>query len=377
MKTSYYLIIGTISLAISFASCKEEIKPSPTGNYISGILENVTGGEKILLQKLSSREIVTIDTILPDLEGNFEIAPEIEKLGFYRIFISNNNFFNFITQPAETLKVVADASDLESAYEVTGSVESDKLQEFNGLMNGFIGKMDSLQMEMKNAQAGQDMQKAQEVYQGQTLLNEDAMAKTRVFINDNLDKLASLSAIQRFDPEKDLELYEKVLAGVEPKIGDTELYSEFSNRVETAKKLMPGSVFPDMVSKTQKGEDLRLSNSLGEKYTLVDFWASWCKPCRAENPAVVAAYRNHNKNGFEIYGVSLDKEKESWMEAIQLDGLAWAQVSDLLFWQSPSALQYNIRGIPANFLIDGDMKIIAKNLRGEELNAKLTELLAE
>ena len=111
MKTSYYLIIGTISLAISFASCKEEIKPSPTGNYISGILENVTGGEKILLQKLSSREIVTIDTILPDLEGNFEIAPEIEKLGFYRIFISNNNFFNFITQPAETLKVVADASN--------------------------------------------------------------------------------------------------------------------------------------------------------------------------------------------------------------------------------------------------------------------------
>lgn len=377
MKTPYYIIISALLLSIGFTSCKEELIPSPSGNIVSGKLENITGTEKILLQKLSSREITTIDTILVDMDGNFKIAPNIEKLGFYRIFISNNNFFNFITQPAETLKVVADASDLEGSYVVTGSEETDKLQEFNGLMNGFVGQMDSLQMEMKNAQAGQDMQKAQQVYQAQMVLNDKAMGMSRVFVKENSDKLASLSAIQRFDPERELDLYEMVLDGLKDKIGDTELYLEFYNRVEVAKKLMPGAVFPDMVSKTPTGNDLRLSESLGEKYTLVDFWASWCKPCRAENPAVVQAYKNHNKKGFEIYGVSLDQEKENWIQAIKVDNLEWAQVSDLLFWQSPSALQYNIRSIPANFLIDGDMKIVAKNLRGAELDAKLAELLAE
>jgi len=376
MKTPY-LVVTVIALIFGFASCKEEMKPSPSGNVITGKLENITGTEKILLQKLSSREIKTIDTIFVDMEGNFELAPDIDKLGFYRIFVSNNNFFNFITEPAETLKVTADVSDLEGSYMMTGSEESDKLQEFNNLMNGFVGQMDSLQMEMKNAQAGQDMQKAQQVYSAQMILNEEAMGKSKAFVNENPDKLASLSAIQRFDPEKELELYEMVLKGLKDKIGDSELYMEFYNRVEVAKQLMPGSVFPDMISKTPAGEDLKLSESLGEKYTLVDFWASWCKPCRAENPAVVTAYNNHNKKGFEIYGVSLDKEKESWIQAIKVDNLPWAQVSDLLFWQSPSALQYNIRSIPANFLIDADMKIVAKNLRGAELDSKLAELLGE
>ncbi|MBD79925.1 MAG: hypothetical protein CL840_13515 [Crocinitomicaceae bacterium] len=375
MKLSNTLIITLFAGSLILFSCDPKIEPSASANYISGKLENIAGGEKILLQKLTSRDIATIDTILPDMDGNFELAPEIERLGFYRIFISNNNFFNFIIAPAETLTVSADVNDLEGTYDVTGSMESDKLKELNELMNDYIAQMDSLQMEMKNAQASQDIQKAQAVYQAQMIMNDDAMSRTRKFIEENPDKLASLSAIQRFDPEQEIELYEEVLAGLKSKIGETDLYKEFDNRVQMAKRLMPGSVFPDMVSKTPKGEDLRLSDALGEKYTLVDFWASWCKPCRAENPAVVQAYKNHNSKGFEIYGVSLDKEAESWKQAIATDRLEWAQVSDLLFWNSPSALQYNIRSIPANFLIDGEMKIVAKNLRGAELDAKLAELL--
>jgi peroxiredoxin len=158
-------------------------------------------------------------------------------------------------------------------------------------------------------------------------------------------------------------------------MGETDLYLGVAEQYEKAKRLMVGATLPDFTSTTPKGEALTLSENLGENYTLVDFWAAWCRPCRMENPIVVQAYKTYNNKGFEVVGVSLDKEKGQWLQAIEDDGLPWKQVSDLQFWESPVAKRYNIMSIPANFLIDKDMKIIAKNLRGRELEARLAELL--
>ena len=364
------MVLGTF-----FAGCKEELKPSTTGNYISGKFENITGGEMVLLQRLSSREIVTLDTFKIDMEGNFEMAPEIDELSFYRVFISNNNFFNFISQPAETLKLSASINDLEGTYQVEGSEESDVLAVFNGMMNDYVDQMDSLRIEMERAQASQNQAMGQAVYQSQMMLNAQAGENAREFVKQNSDKLAALSALQQFDPEQDLVLYEEVIKNLEPKMANNDLFEDLKGRVETTKRLLPGAILPDLVSKTLKGEMLKLSEIKGEKYTLVDFWAAWCKPCRAENPVVVQAYNKYHSKGFEILGVSLDKDANQWAAAIQADGLKWPQVSDLLFWESPTAKQYNIRSIPANFLIDSEMRIVAKNLRGAELEAKLEELI--
>ncbi|HMP91660.1 MAG TPA: TlpA disulfide reductase family protein, partial [Phnomibacter sp.] len=144
--------------------------------------------------------------------------------------------------------------------------------------------------------------------------------------------------------------------------------------VKASKSTEIGNMAPDFTLNNPDGKPVSLSSLRGQ-YVLVDFWASWCGPCRQENPNVVKAYQAYKSKGFTILGVSLDKDRDPWLEAIKKDKLTWEQVSDLKFWQSPVVELYGIRGIPANVLLDKEGKIIAKNLRGADLEAKLAEVL--
>lgn len=135
-----------------------------------------------------------------------------------------------------------------------------------------------------------------------------------------------------------------------------------------------GSDALEFVQNDPEGKPVSLSSFRG-KYVLIDFWASWCKPCRVENPTVVKAFQKFSDKNFTILGVSLDQDKEPWLKAIEKDGLTWTQVSDLKGWGNESAALYRVSGIPQNFLIDPNGKIVAKNLRGHELEAKLCQLL--
>jgi len=135
-----------------------------------------------------------------------------------------------------------------------------------------------------------------------------------------------------------------------------------------------GTIAPAISAPTPEGKDVSLA-SLKGKYVLVDFWASWCGPCRAENPTVVAAYQKFKDKNFTILGVSLDQKKDKWQEAIAKDGLTWTHISDLAGWESIPARDYGIQSIPANFLVDPSGKIVARDLRGPALEAKLAELV--
>jgi peroxiredoxin len=134
-----------------------------------------------------------------------------------------------------------------------------------------------------------------------------------------------------------------------------------------------GQQAPDFTLPDPSGKPVKLSDNFG-KYLLVDFWAAWCGPCRRENPNVVRLHNKYKEKGFGVFGVSLDSKKEAWVKAIAKDELNWPQVSDLAFWDSAPAKLYGIRGIPGNVLLDPSGKIIARNLRGEELEKKLAEL---
>jgi thiol-disulfide isomerase/thioredoxin len=149
---------------------------------------------------------------------------------------------------------------------------------------------------------------------------------------------------------------------------------ELQELVKVLDGLAIGKKAPDFVSVDPEGKSVRFSDNL-KGYTLVDFWASWCGPCRRENPNVVAVYKEFHDKGFNVFGVSLDKKKENWVKGIQDDHLDWIHVSDLKFWNSEIAKLYGVRAIPGNYLVDSKGIIVAKNLHGEELQSTLKSLL--
>ncbi|MCB0408949.1 MAG: AhpC/TSA family protein [Flavobacteriales bacterium] len=166
---------------------------------------------------------------------------------------------------------------------------------------------------------------------------------------------------------------ENIATKLSKEIENSVYVKDINDRIATLKKTAIGSPAPLFSMNDAEGNPISLESFKG-KYVLVDFWASWCGPCRAENPNVVAAYNKFHEKGFEIFGVSLDESKDKWIEAIGKDGLTWSHVSDLKGWENEAAKLYGVQGIPFSVLIDKEGIIIAKNLRGEDLHNKLNEL---
>ena len=212
-----------------------------------------------------------------------------------------------------------------------------------------------------------------------TQLLAERSQKQQQYVREHPDSYFSIEALsESVSSDFDVEVLEPLFLSINEKYRESFTGKAFAQRIEAAKTIGIGKKAPDFTQNDPKGNPVSLSDFQG-KYVLLDFWASWCGPCRQENPNLVKAYAAYNDKGFEILGVSLDNKdgKEAWVNAIEKDGLTWTQVSDLNSWNNEVARMYGVRAVPQSYLIDPEGVIVAQNLRGEALEEKLAEIFGQ
>ncbi|MEY3590153.1 MAG: hypothetical protein RLZZ466_673 [Bacteroidota bacterium] len=287
----------------------------------------------------------------------------------------NRDYFVFYAGPG---KIKISSVDSFSNGTVKGSKNHDAYLRLQAGLKPFEDQMKGLYQDYAKANAAKDVATRDRVEAKIDSLDE-AMKESVLgpFAKTESSSPVAFYALQQYagydiNPGKVEPLYE----GLSETIRTYPSAVAFKDRLETAKKTGVGRIAPDFTQNDTLDQPVQLS-SLRGKYVLVDFWASWCGPCRQENPNVVKVFNQYKDKNFHVLGVSLDREgqKDKWMKAIHDDQLTWTHVSDLKFWNNAVAKQYGIQAIPQNLLVDPQGKIVAKNLRGEALAKKMQELL--
>jgi len=361
---------------------------------ITGILENARPGEYLFIQELKSNKLVNVDSAIVPIDGSFEFTLKIDFPSFYLLKINQNNFLTMLLEPGEKIKMTSHFDSLNYPSVVMGSKGTKLLADYNKTVLKTINKVKVLS-EIHDRNLGRSdfaflvdsLDNAGDAYLA------EMNTFTKNYIDNNLPSLTTLVVLYSqlapgvyvMNPEKDLGYFEKVdsvlynkypaydpVITLHNQVKDMIAYFD-SQKMASAESEQKREA-PEIALPGPEGDTIRLSSTRGS-YVLLDFWASWCQPCRAENPNLVRAYTLYHNRGFQIYQVSLDKTREAWVKGIEDDKLGkWIHVSDLKYWSSSVVPLYGIESIPANYLLDSEGRIIASNLRGDALQRKLEEL---
>lgn len=340
--------------------------------------------QTIVLEQLGANDVVSIvDSVHVKDKPTFELGGVSTEPGLYRLRFADNKFI-LLSIDKGNLKVTSDWNTLEQ-YKVLGSPASVQLSDFLKMFREKVRDFNTMNIVLDTLRArGNDslLALAQKNYQD---MNQEFTQMIENYADTTPYLPNAIFAARILNPAAESTFLNAFNQSLNRRFANTRMGHDFNEyfrkinlRQATANAAQPqpvetGNIAPDIKLPTPNGSIVALS-SLRGKYVLIDFWASWCGPCRAENPNVVAAYNKFKDKNFTVYGVSLDNNKEKWEQAIKDDGLVWTQVSDLKGWSNEAATIYSIRSIPSNLLIDPDGKIMAHNLRGEQLNEMLEQV---
>ncbi|MCE1198228.1 MAG: AhpC/TSA family protein [Marinilabiliales bacterium] len=275
-----------------------------------------------------------------------------------------------------TITIQAYADSLNKSV-VTGSKSNEDFKVYQTELADLTKESQGMQQRYATAQQSGDDEGMKRAKIDYDVMIQNLNVYAKNFIREHRKSTVSpLVAMMQFGQSIKATEIDTLLAFLDPSIQKSIYVQELKKIADKMRASEVGAMAPDFTLPTPDGGTLALS-SLRGKYILVDFWASWCQPCRQENPNVVALYAQYKDKGFDIIGVSLDREKDAWVKAIADDHLTWHHVSDLKYWQSEVAQKYGVTGIPFSLLLDKEGKIIAKGLRGEALAQKLASLLGQ
>ena len=287
--------------------------------------------------------------------GKFSFKGKMEKPDFKIILFNRQQPYITVFMDNSNVSITGDKATIDKS-KITGSSSHTAFEQFNTSLEPYQAVF---------AEAGEY---SEEMHTRAIKLIDD-------FVTTHTSSYITPLAVIRYNQIAD-DVYktEALYNMLDPKIKATSMGQYIAQQIAEGKVNGKGSMLADFSQPDTSGVPVSLS-SLRGKYVLVDFWASWCGPCRQENPNVLAAYNKYKSKNFTVLGVSLDKAKPAWIEAINMDGLTWTHISDLQGWQNSVAQQFQIFNIPQNFLIGPDGKVVAKNLRGPALERKLARLL--
>ena len=364
-----------IASAVTILSCNN-LKDNEF--VISGTANGIENGKKVFLEVQTETGSTAKDTAVVT-DGKFELRGISEELdlGFVRFDNEQINMPVILEEGNITLTIVKDSLHKST---LGGTPNNEKFQKFNTESRVISEKVVKFEKEngpvMKQAQMAQDTATVNRLIKEYQNFQNEMNDYSKKFIKENSDAYLSVLLLENFLMRQYLTADEvkTYFEGLDKSLHETKSGKKIKAAIDAMTAIVIGKPAPDFSGPTPDGATVSLKASLG-KVTIIDFWASWCGPCRAENPNVVALYNEFHPKGLNIIGVSLDKDAAKWKDAIAKDGLVWQHVSNLKYWDDPIAKQYNIQSIPATYILDAKGIIVAKDLRGDALRAKVQELL--
>jgi len=361
------LLLAVVAIPFLFASCDTGKKYE-----LSGKIEGLNEG-KIFLKIQKDHDLVKVDSS-DIVNGEFKIEGSIAATDMYYLQIEDNKAtIPFFLENAP-ITIEANVESLKEA-KITGSASQDVYNNFIESVKVFKEKQGAIVAAYKEAKSAKDEAAAEKAYKEYEVVDSERMESVKAFVKANSNAVP-VAIITYYNLMSQLEVAE--MEGIYNSFGENVKASsaaiKIKSKIDVLKNVAVGQPAPDFTLDTPDGTPFSLSDLKG-KVVLIDFWASWCGPCRRENPHMVELYKELNPKGVEFFGVSLDDKKENWLKAIKDDGLTWKHVSDLKGWKSSAAKLYGINSIPATVLIDQNGTIVANKVFGDELKAEIEKLL--
>lgn len=334
----------------------------------------------IVVNDVNKSTLTPIDTIYTNDKGAYSAVIHVTRPTLYVLTFTamqKSSLIHFMAMPEEKVTLDMEYKPNENFVVLTrvgGSKNMSAYQQFNTAMYRPLQAERAIAKEFMDSTTTEARKR--ELQQNYQTIYLQQHKEIRQAVADNSDQLISAFLVTYFDEDFSTyaDLYEQVRDALIERYPSNPFVQNIDQKVKSS--LLAGALAPDISMKNPQGDTLTLS-ALRGKVVLVDFWASWCRPCRMANPDVVRLYKKYKDDGFEVFSVSLDNDRNAWLQAIARDGLTWpSHVSDLTGWKSSGAAAYGIVSIPSTVLVDRQGRVIAKDLRGAELEQKLKEIFS-